>query len=147
MSTTQATLLDRILIEELMVRYYTVLAAEARHDIGAYFTDDAVLEANDLVLEGRDAIQNLYATGKDPRILAGSKYNMLLSNPRIRIDGDTATLDAIWTLFIADNVKSTPRILEQGSEHSELVKRNGRWLITKRVIASHGGMPEFLELN
>ena len=147
LSTTQATLLDRILIEDLMVDYYTILSARDRHDISAFFAEDAVLEANDLVLRGRDAIQNLYDTGKDPRLLAGSVHNMLLGNPRVTIDGDTATLDAIWTLIISDNVKSTPRILEQGSEHTEFVKRNGRWLITKRAIVSQGGMPEILELN
>jgi ketosteroid isomerase-like protein len=142
-STTQDTLLDRILIEDLMVDYYTVLTlVEDRHDIGSYFTKDAVLEVNGTVIEGRDAIQKLYDTGRDPRVLPGNTHNMLLNNPRISVDGDTATMDAIWTGVLSNSVTSTPRVLEQGTEHTELVKQDGRWLITKRVIVTQGGLPE-----
>jgi hypothetical protein len=69
---------------------------------------------------------------------------MLLNNPRINVTGDTATFDAVWTGVISDNVKSTPRFIEQGTEHSEWVKQNGHWLITKRAITSQGGMPDAL---
>jgi hypothetical protein len=67
---------------------------------------------------------------------------MLLNNPRISVDGDTATMDAIWTGVLSNSVTSTPRVLEQGTEHTELVKQDGRWLITKRVIVTQGGLPE-----
>jgi hypothetical protein len=140
-SATPETLLDRIVIEDLMVEYYTKLTAEQRHDIGDIFAEDAVLEANGLVLRGRNAIQRLYDTARDPRIVPGSTYNMLLGNPRITVNGATATMDCIWTGVISDTVGATPRVLEQGSEHSEFVKRDGRWFITRRTIASQGGLP------
>jgi hypothetical protein len=140
-STTKDTLLDRILIEDLIVDYYTLLTANDRHDIGRFFAEDAVLQANEIVLNGRVAIQRLYDTGKDPRILPGSTFNMLMSNPRVIVDGDRGTLDCIWTGVISDTVGATPRVMEQGSEHTELVKRDGRWIITKRTITTQGGLP------
>ncbi len=139
---TQSTLLDRIVIEDLMVSYYTVLTAEDRHEIGSYFTEDAVLVANDIVLDGRATIQDLYDHSRDPRIPPGKTYHMLLGNPRISVAGDKATMDAIWTGVISDSVKAAPRVLEQGTEHTEFVKRNGRWLIAKRTIKTEGGMPD-----
>jgi ketosteroid isomerase-like protein len=142
--TTQKTLLDRIQIEDLMYNYYTDLMSEQSHDVGKYYVEDGVLQANELVLKGRDTIRKFFETAKDPRYVEGAKYNMLLNNPRINVTGDTATFDAVWTGVISDNVKSTPRFIEQGTEHSEWVKQNGHWLITKRAITSQGGMPDAL---
>jgi hypothetical protein len=42
-------------------------------------------------------------------------------------------------------VNSSPQILEQGREHDELVKRDGRWYFKRRVITSDGGLPAMFE--
>ena len=76
-AVTQEHLLDRIQIEDMMVEYYTVLTEHVRHDIGEYFTDDAVLDANGFKLDGRAAIQHFYDSGTDTRIQPSNTYNML----------------------------------------------------------------------
>lgn len=139
--TTQATLLDRIQIEDMMVEYYTVLTEQARHNIGDYFTEDAVIDANGALIEGRAAIQSLYDGATDTRVQEGNTYNMLYSNPRIVVTGDTATMDVIWTGYLSDNAYTAPRLVEQGTEHSTFVRQDGVWMITSRTLVNQGGMP------
>ena len=67
---------------------------------------------------------------------------MLLNNPRIRVHGDTATAETIWTGVIDETVRLAPRLYEQGREYDELVKKNGRWYFKKRVITSDAGLTE-----
>lgn len=142
-----ANLLDRIQIEDMMVEYYTVLTEHVRHDIGEYFTDDAVLDANGFKLEGRAAIQHFYDNGTDTRIQPANTYNMLFSNPRIVVTGDTAVMDVIWTGYLSDNQYTAPRLVEQGTEHTTFVKQGGRWMITNRTLVNKGGMPTVLGEN
>ena len=144
---TQANLLDRIQIEDMMVEYYTLLTEHVRHDIGEYFTDEAVLDANGFKLDGRAAIQHFYDSGTDTRIQPSNTYNMLYSNPRIVVSGDTAVMDVIWTGYLADNQYTAPRLVEQGTEHTTFAKRNGTWMITSRTLVNKAGMPTVLGEN
>ena len=140
-AATREQLFDRIQIEDMMTEYYSHLTGRSVPDIAAYFTEDAVLVANGMRIEGRAAIQNLYSGPGDPRVLTGNRYAMTLSNPRIVVHGDTATIECIWTGYLSENVYTPPRLVEQGTERTDLVKRNGVWLITNRVIDHLGGNP------
>ena len=72
---------------------------------------------------------------------------MLLSNPIISVDGNTATAWVIWTGIANDDLKKQPRFLEQGREYDELVKIDSRWYIQKRYITSDSGLTERWEKN
>jgi hypothetical protein len=67
---------------------------------------------------------------------------MVLSNVKVVVNGETATADSLWTGVISETLTQAPRFVEQGTEHDELVKRNGKWLFKHRVIMSDGGMQE-----
>ena len=54
--------------------------------------------------------------------------------------GSTATADMIWTGLNSETVTSTTTVVEQGHEHDELVKLNGRWVFKHRWVTSDGGM-------
>ena len=141
MSVTKDTLLDRVQIEDMMVEYYTTLSLADHTGLQKYFAKNAEMVLNDQTLKGRDAIQKFYDGTLDPRIEPGKFYNMMLGNPRISIKGNAAVMDAIWTGILSDSVKAPPRLIEQGTEHSEFIKQDGRWLISKRVIVSESGLP------
>jgi hypothetical protein len=64
----------------------------------------------------------------------------VLSNVRVVVKGDTATADAVWTGVHSASVTDTPKFVEQGREHDQLVKRNGRWYFKHRLITSDGGL-------
>lgn len=137
---TRATLLDRIQIEDMLTAYYWDMPTERRRGLAAHYLEDGVLEVNGMVLEGRDAIQG-FLNQEMTLGPEGSTYDLMLSTPRIRIDGKTATADTMWTGIVSANVKDPPKLVEQGREHTELVKRKGSWYIKRRVITSLAGLP------
>jgi hypothetical protein len=137
-------LMDRAQIEDMLVAYYGQLGAR-RSDFGSFYVADGVLDVNGLIAQGQQPIEDLYkkiAQGTPPR---KGTFRMLLTNPRIVVNGNSATADVIWTGVISETVKAAPQFVEQGREHDELVKRNGHWLFKVRVITSDGGLPAMFE--
>jgi len=141
--TTEATLLDRIQIEDLLIAYYQPLGS-AGEDMTAFYTEDGVLDLNARVYQGKAGVRQAY---KDAAAAMGpsfkGKFHMLMNNPRIVVNGESATADLIWTGVASETATSQPHLVEQGREHDELVKMAGRWLLKKRVITSDGGLPDF----
>jgi hypothetical protein len=143
-ATTLATLLDRAQIEDLLVDYYGQLGSGG-HDFGTYYVADGVLDVNGIIAQGQKPIEDLYkkiAQGSPPR---KGTFRMLLTNPKIVVNGDSATADVIWTGINSETVTSAPQFVEQGREHDELVKRNGHWYFKHRIITSDGGLPPMFE--
>jgi hypothetical protein len=143
---TAETLLDRIQIEDLLTRYYYDLSNGAAHDLSEYFTEDALLDVDGTVAEGRAEIEALYGAGpsrdEDADRPSYPRGHMLLTNPVIEIDGDMAQAHVIWTGVMNDGVGQAPRLYEQGREDTELKKVDGRWLISRRYISSDSGLPD-----
>jgi hypothetical protein len=143
-ATTLTALLDRAQIEDMLVDYYGNLGGGNR-DFGSYYLENGILDVNGMVAQGEKPIQELYK-----KIAAGTPrlqgtFHMLLTNPKIVVQGDSATADVVWTGVISETVKAQPRLVEQGREHDELVKRNGRWYFKHRVITSDGGLQPMFE--
>ncbi|MDR2214246.1 MAG: nuclear transport factor 2 family protein [Nevskiaceae bacterium] len=142
---TQATLLDRIQIEDLLVHFYYDMSQGNRGALATYFTDDGLLDVDSTIARGRAEITKLYAPEGAATRAANEQRrrgHMLLNNPVITIDGDRATAEVIWTGVMNDGVGKAPSLYEQGREYSELRKVNGQWLISKRCISSDSGTPD-----
>lgn len=141
---TLTTLLDRAQIEDMLVDYYGHLGS-GQSEFGAYYLPDGVLDVNGLVAQGQKPIEELYK-----KIAAGSPHHkgtfrMLLTNPKIVVNGETATADVIWTGINSETPQSVPTFVEQGREHDELVKSHGHWYFKHRIISSDGGLPPMFE--
>jgi hypothetical protein len=67
---------------------------------------------------------------------------MLMSNPRIQVNGDTATAHLLYTGLMCDDLRAPPRLVEMGREYDEFVKIDGEWLISKREIRPDAGMQD-----
>jgi ketosteroid isomerase-like protein len=138
-------LLDRIEIEELFTRYYGGLGGGSSDVFGQFFVEGAELDVNGLVAHGRAEIAELYRkVAEDKPNLTGT-FRMILSNLFIKVDGDTATAQMLWTQTLNDTIKGPPRLIEQGREYDMLVKQDGRWLITKRVVIADSGLPDLMD--
>ena len=136
------TLLDRIQIEDLLTRYYYDLA-NGGHVLSEYFTEDALLDVDGTIAVGHEEIAALYGGDRTPDDAPPRPQNhMLLNNPVIMIEGNRATAHVIWTGVINSGVGEPPRIYEQGREDTELMKIEGKWLISKRYISSDSGTPD-----
>ncbi len=142
--TTLATLIDRVQIEDMLIAYYDNFGV-TDENFKAYYVDDGVLDVNGLVARGREQIEGLYKKVAEGTPKRAGRFHMLLTNPRIVVNGDSATADVVWTGVISETPESTPRFVEQGREHDDLVKRNGRWYFAHRTIISDGGRQEMFE--
>jgi hypothetical protein len=139
-AATLATLLDKAQIQDMLVDYYGQLGS-GRDDFGTYYVEDGVLDVNGRVGKGKKGIEDLYKrTAAEPSRRPGT-FRMVLTNLKVVVNGSAATADVIWTGVNSETVTATPQLVEQGREHDELVKRDGRWLFKLRVITSDGGLP------
>lgn len=146
--TTQANLLDRIQIEDLLVDYYQPLGGGKQDDLASFFTDDGVIDVNGRVYSGRKGIAQAYkdaGAANNGNATFKGKFTMLMNNPRIEIHGNTATADAVWTGIVAAKPTDQPHFAEQGKEHDDLVKVKGEWMIKKRIITSTAGLAPFYQ--
>lgn len=147
---TMETLLDRIQVEDFLTRYYYDLSEGVSHGLAEYFTEDALLDVDGTVARGHAEIAALYGGGSEaseeaPARDANAPYrrgHMLLTNPVIEIKGERAIAHVIWTGVMNEGVGKAPSVYEQGREDTELVKVNGKWLISKRYISSDSGLPD-----
>jgi hypothetical protein len=144
---------DRAAIEDLFNDYYSQFGPNSKHDFMSYFAANGVLEVNGLVASGIDEIKAMYAQAgvggeaKAPKAAGAAPEGiseMMYTNLKIQLQGDKAIATLLWHSVKSDLLISAPKITEYGRERTELVKQNGRWLISKRVILSEGGMPEGL---
>jgi hypothetical protein len=148
---TMETLLDRIQIEDILTRYYYDLSRSNAHELSEYFTEDALLDVDGTIARGRAEIAKLYqgseANPKESAPAPARRGHMLLTNPIIEINGNTATAHVIWTGVMNEGIGKLPQIFEQGREDTELVKQNGKWLIKRRYITADGRMPNRFDKN
>jgi ketosteroid isomerase-like protein len=143
--TEQQALLDRVAIEDLVTRYYENFGkTDAAAQFGTYYTDDAVFDVNGIVSTGREQIEALYtSTGnEDDAPARQGTFHMMLSNPVIDVNGDTATAKFMWTGVMNTAVEARPQLWEQGREYDLLVKQDGKWRIRKRTVIADSGLPE-----
>jgi len=144
-------LIDRAIIENLMVDYYSHIG-NSSFNFGQYFVKDGVLDVNGIVAKGAEEIKRLYvrASGaaagappkQDPNAPPQGMFNMQLTNLKVEVTGNTAMADMFWSSVESKTLISPPSVTEYGRDHTELVKQNGHWLIKHRVVTSGGGMPE-----
>jgi hypothetical protein len=144
-------LVERAAIEDLFADYYAQFGPEGKHDFMSFFTGDGRLEVNGLIASGYDEIKALYVMAgaggeEEPPKAEGAVpegvSRMMYTNLKIDLQGDKAVVTLLWHSIKSDLLTSDPKITEYGTERTELVKQEGRWLISRRVIISEGGMPE-----
>ncbi len=146
-------LVERAAIEDLFNDYYSQFGPNGQHNYMSYFTANGRLEVNGLVANGLDEIKAMYvqagagSQAKSPKAESAVPEGiseMMYTNLKVNRQGDRATATLLWHSVKSDLLTSAPKITEYGRERTELVKQDGRWLISKRVILSEGGMPEGL---
>jgi uncharacterized protein (TIGR02246 family) len=133
---------DRIAIEDLLVDYYANFGSASNENFADFYTEDAVFDVNGKVAKGREGITALYnGMGDEGATIPPGVFHMLLTNPQVKIDGDTATVKIFWTGVLNDKLDGPPHLQEHGREYDALVKKDGKWLIRKRVVIADSGMP------
>jgi hypothetical protein len=139
-----ATLVDRAEIEDLLTRYYYNFGKAGGASFGAFYTDDAEMVLGKTSYKGRAAIEGAYKalSGADIPQRKSFSFNVLMTNPLVVVQGNTATARLIFTEVVIDKQGDAPRVLVQGKEFDKLVKVNGEWRIAKRqIVGADQGPP------
>ena len=149
-------LTERVAIEEFFYDYYAQFRPDSKHDFASFFADDGKLDVNGVTANGIEEIKAIYS-----RVVGGGEENepkaedavpegvseMMLTNMKIDLQGDKAVATFLWHSIKSDLLTTQGKITEYGRERTELVKQDGRWLISSRVVRTEGGMPESLLEN
>jgi hypothetical protein len=150
------TLMERVAIEEFFYDYYAQFRPDSEHDFASFFADDGRLEVNGMVADGLEEIKAMYdmVVGggeenepKDEDAVPEGVSEMMLTNMKIDLQGDKAVATFLWHSIKSDLLTTEGKITEYGRERTELVKQEGHWLISNRVVLTEGGMPEALLEN
>jgi len=146
-------LVEHAAIEDFFYDYYAQFRPDSQHDFKSFFTADGRLEVNGMVFNGLDEIKAIYgqisAGGEEEEKKAEGAVpegvsEMVVTNLKVDLQGDKAVAALLWHSIKSDLVTTEGKITEYGRERTELVKQDGRWLISNRVVLTEGGMPEGL---
>ena len=138
---------NRAQIEDLQARYMFALDF---HDYDTYvstFTEDGILDIIGWQAQGRDAIRKALGgapedapegeTAPPAKVDEGpypatGRHN--ITNIVLKIDGDKAVGRAYWFHYGNNNPERKAQIDSYGHYQDEMVKVDGQWLFSKRVI-------------
>ena len=71
---TQETLLDRIQIEDMLIRYYVDISSGYGQGLAQSYTEDAVFDVNGMIAKGREAISKMYGGLDEENAHVGSDH-------------------------------------------------------------------------
>ena len=123
---------DRLLINDLFVRYTTALDAGDIETIVGCFTEDGALESPAVgVYAGRQGIRD-FATRFAQFHERGAQLRHFISNLAVQVDGDRARATCYLLNIITRNGKTD--LLAPGRYDCQLVKIGGEWLFQHRLV-------------
>ena len=134
---------DRARIEDLQARYLFALDFYDLDTDVSTFTEDGVLDIIGYKVKGRDAIRKALEDARAVFNVSGNedaqkpypatgRHN--ITNIVLKIDGDRAVGRAYWFHYGNNNPERRAEVDAYGHYEDELVKVNGQWLFSKRVI-------------
>ncbi len=128
---------DQLAIQQLVARYNHAIDSGDARAYAEAFTADGVLDAGDLVLEGRDA---LYAFA-DSFAVTVRALRHVASNLVIEGEGNRAELRAYVQLYGLAGEPPCQEVRASGIYADELVKEGGRWRFVRRTFVDDAAAP------
>jgi len=134
---------DRAEIEQLMWKYVRALDTLNEDAYAAVYTPDGSFGTGPKMSKGRDALKKIITDVKKSqaeRTAKGEtvpKMHHIITNTYLEfIDKDHARLNSYWmTVFEGSGQEKPPRVAAAGRGVDELVRLNGKWLISARDVA------------
>jgi uncharacterized protein (TIGR02246 family) len=136
---SEARARDRAAIENLIVNYAHVYDALDADGYASIFAEDADFTFGGNTLHGRAAIRGVITSALERRASASAnapaaKTYHIISNTRIEFVSDTEARHRSYWQVVSRAEGSAPVVANVGYYDDVVVKRNGEWLIQKRVI-------------
>jgi ketosteroid isomerase-like protein len=134
---------DRAQIEDLQARYMFALDFGDLDTYVSTFTEEGVLDIIGWQAKGREEIrERLGGSRPDAETEQGNADEGLypatgrhnITNIVVKIDGDTAVGRAYWFHYGNNNPERKAQMDSYGYYEDDMVKVDGQWLFSKRVI-------------
>jgi uncharacterized protein (TIGR02246 family) len=133
---TKPSIEDRLLINDLFVRYTTALDAGDVETIVGCFTEDGALESPAVgVYAGRQGIRD-FAVRFARFHEQGAQLRHFISNLAVQVDGDRARATCYLLNVITRNGKT--ELMPPGCYDCQLVRLDGEWLFQHRLVVLDG---------
>jgi ketosteroid isomerase-like protein len=143
---------DQLAIEQLLMRYAAALNTDDADTYVSLFTPDATLELRRQTGEppflgpfkGRDALRKQWFPDARANTAAAKPFGPMrhvTTNYEIDVAGDAATVRAFFIEVVSNGPNTPPgsnppTIHAMGRYEDELVKVDGRWFFSKRVVVT-----------
>jgi uncharacterized protein (TIGR02246 family) len=136
---SEARATDRAAIESLIANYAHVYDALDADGYASIFAEDAEFTFGGNTLRGRAAIRGVITGALERRAKApanepAAETYHIISNTRIDFVSDTEARHRSYWQVVSRVKGSAPVVANVGYYDDVVVKRNGEWLIQKRVI-------------
>lgn len=125
-------------IRTLFLTYGAHLDAKDWVPYSNLFTEDGEFNAPIGVVWGPEAIRDLF----DGRLRDVPSGTHLITNLAVEVDGDHATVRALWT-YIAKDSADMPALTQNGTYHSTLVRKDGHWMFKRHKIERTNGVAPY----
>jgi uncharacterized protein (TIGR02246 family) len=122
---------DKVAIADLFTRYCCALDNGEVETVVECFTADAVLKSPMIDLRGHAAIREFVGRFATQRA-SGAQFRHMVTNVAATIDGDRAHATAYLLVLISQN--GAHRTLPPGRYECDLVKQDGEWRFTRRLV-------------
>ena len=126
-----SSLEDRAAIHDLFTCYCCALDNGEVETVVACFTEDASLKSPVIDIKGTDEIR-AFARRFAAQRTTGTQFRHFVTNIAVELDGPRATATAYLLVLISKD--DAHRTLPPGRYECELVKKNGRWLFSRRTV-------------
>jgi ketosteroid isomerase-like protein len=148
---------DRLDIEQVWSRYALALDTADPEAYSSLFTPDAYLEVDGTPFKGHQAIEklirdirqklNIDSQPADSRGRRFGPIRHIASDLVVNLQGDHATSESYWTEIMTSGknpqgVGNPPSVLKMGRYEDELIRKNGKWLFSRRIITGDLQMPK-----
>jgi hypothetical protein len=103
-------------------------------DVALLFAADGKLRLGPIRADGPDDIEKVVSEQMSSGRVPGAdrlEIVHLIANPKITLDGDTATGDVMWTV-VKRGSDGLPFVSAQGRHLDDYVRENGKWRIQRR---------------
>lgn len=124
---------DRLMIDDLFVRYTCALDEGDVESVVGCFTEDASLESPAVGRFAGHAAIRTFARRFAAFREGGAQLRHAVSNMRVEFDGNRAKARCYLIVFLTCDGSS--RLLPPGVYECDLVKRDGRWLFQHRRVS------------
>jgi hypothetical protein len=130
---TPEILVERAEILDQITRYYYNILNPDPRSFLEFFTDDCELILGTNSFRGEDIVA-AYVRAPDNVNANAFSFNILVGNPLIVVNGNTATSKVTFTEIRLETPDGLPQVVVQAREYATWEKVNGTWLYKKRNI-------------